>query len=86
MVPDVLERTPPYVELVRAGSPAEQAGLKPDDLVVYLGENLVHSCKGFREELSRIERDAELRVVVLRGQELVEVVLEPAGKGDSPQP
>ncbi len=54
LVPDVLERTPPYVDDVRAGSPAAQAGLKPDDLVVFVGENLVHSCKGLRDELSRI--------------------------------
>ena len=60
MVPDVLERTPPYVDDVRRGSPAERAGLKPDDLVVFVGENLVHSCKGLRDELSRIERDAKV--------------------------
>ncbi len=76
MVPDVLERTPPYVDDVRRGSPAERAGLKPDDLVVFVGENLVHSCKGLRDELSRIERDAKVRLVVMRSQELVEVELQ----------
>jgi serine protease Do len=77
LVPDVLERTPPYVDVVRAGSPAQQAGLLPDDLVVYVGENIVQSCKSLREELARVERDAELRLVILRGQELVEVVIQP---------
>jgi S1-C subfamily serine protease len=77
LVPDVLERTPPYVDLVRAGSPAAAAGVKPDDLVVFVGENLVHSCKGFRDELARIERDARLRLVLMRGQELVEIEIAP---------
>lgn len=86
LVPDVLERTPPYVDLVRSGSPAAAGGLKPDDLVVYLGENIVQSCKNLREELARLERDAELRLVVMRGQELVEVVIKPAAAPEENKP
>ncbi len=77
LVPDVLERTPPYVDSVRAGSAAEQAGVKSDDLVIFVGESLVHSCKGFREELARLERDAPLSLVLMRGQELVEITIKP---------
>jgi serine protease Do len=77
LVPDVLERTPPFIEHVRSGSPADLAGLKPDDLVVYVGDALIHSCKTLGEELARIEHDAELRVVVVRGQQLVEIVVKP---------
>jgi serine protease Do len=76
LVPDVLERTPPYVDWVRPDSPAADAGIRPDDLVVYLGESLIPSCKGLQEELARQERDAELRFMVLRGQELIEVVVQ----------
>jgi serine protease Do len=86
LVPDVLERTPPYVDAVRAGSLAQQAGLMPDDLVVYVGQNIVQSCKNLREELSRVERDAELRLVLLRGQELVEVVIRPSEPQESKTP
>lgn len=77
LVPDVLERTPPYVDLVRNDSPAAWAGIQPDDLIVFVGENLVHSCQGFRDELAHIERGATVRLVLMRGQELVEVDLEP---------
>ncbi len=80
LVPDVLDRTPPYVDLVRADSPAGLAGVKSDDLVVFVGDNLVHSCKGFREELSRIERDSKLRIVLMRDQELVEVEIQPVAE------
>jgi S1-C subfamily serine protease len=77
LVPDVLERTPPYVEGVRPNSPAAAAGIKPDDLVVYLGEHLIPSCKSLVEEVGRLEREAELRFVLMRGQELMEVVVTP---------
>src|SRR5207302_147534 len=67
-------------ELLRADSPAGLAGIKPDDLVVFVGDNLIHSCKGFREELSRIERDSKLRIVLMRDQELVEVEIPPVAE------
>ncbi len=76
LVPDVLERTPPYVDLVRARSPAAAAGIQPDDLIVFLGDHLVHSCQGFRDELAHVEHGATLRLVLMRGQELVEVELK----------
>jgi serine protease Do len=85
LVPDVLDRTPPYVDTVRGGSPAEGAGIKPDDLIVFVGENLIRSCKGLREELARTERDGKLRLVLMRGQELVEVEIPPAVLVESKQ-
>ena len=68
--------------MVRADSPAAKAGFKPDDLVVFIGENLVHSCKGFRDELAHIERDNKLKLVLMRGHDLVEVEIEPAASGE----
>jgi len=86
LVPDVLERTPPYVDLVTAGSPAEAAGVRPDDLIVFVGESLVQSCKAFREELARSERDVTLKLVLLRDQQLVEVEVRPAGVPEAKSP
>lgn len=77
LVPEVLERTPPYVDRVLASSPAAAAGVRPDDLIVFVGGTLVQSSKGLREELARTERDAPIKLMLLRGQELVEVVLQP---------
>ncbi len=86
LVPDVLERTPPYIDSVRAGSPADIAGLKPDDLVVYLGESLIHSCKNLSDEVARVERNVELRIVVMRGTELMEAVIKPSAPAQPEQP
>ncbi len=79
LVPDVLERTPPFVDEVRAGSPAAAAGLQADDLIVFVGTHLVQSLKALAEELAQLEPDAEIRLVVLRSQDLIDVLL----KGDA---
>jgi len=75
LVPDVLEKTPPFIDRVIPGSPAEKAGLKPDDLVMFVGGRIVQSCKSVGEEMTFIDRDDPVKVTVLRDQELVEVSL-----------
>ncbi|MCC6125125.1 MAG: trypsin-like peptidase domain-containing protein [Pirellulales bacterium] len=76
LVPDVLERTPPYVEQVRVGSPAEKSGVRPDDLIVLLGDRLVQSCKFLRADLEYIDYRDPVKLTLLRGQELIEVTLQ----------
>ncbi len=83
LVPDILERTPPFVDEVRPGSPADLARLRADDLVVFVGERLVQSCKQLAEELARLDSDSEIKLVVMRGQELIEASLKP---GAVPEP
>jgi serine protease Do len=55
LVPDVVARTPPFVDFVRPGTPAEAAGVKPDDLILLVGDELVSSCHALREQVGRIE-------------------------------
>ncbi len=80
LVPNVLERTPPYIDEVRPDSAADKAGIKSDDLVVLINGQLVQSCKAVFAELERIEHDAEVRITLLRGNELREVILSSAKK------
>lgn len=75
LVPDVLERTPPFVDQVASGSPADDAGLRPDDLVLFLGEHVVQSCRSLEEQLGMIDRGEEITLTVQRGQDLLEVSL-----------
>ncbi len=81
LVPDVLERTPAYVDQVRPGTAASRAGLLPDDLVLLVGNHLTQSCKALRKELEMIDRADAVKITILRGQELVEVTLQ-AGPDD----
>lgn len=76
LVPDVLERTPPFVDEVRIGSPAAAAGMRPDDLILFVNDHrLIQSCKALTEELQFIDRDDPIKLTVIRGQELVEFEL-----------
>ncbi|MBX9788030.1 MAG: S1C family serine protease [Pirellulales bacterium] len=75
LVPDLVPRTPPFIDTLRRGSPAEQAGLLPDDLVLYINNRLVPSAQALRAELSQIDQGDELRLTVMRHSELIEVTL-----------
>lgn len=76
MVPDVVVRTPPFVDRVVSGSLAEKAGLKSNDLVLFVGETLVPSHRILKDELGRLEAGDRLKLVVRRGDQLVTVELQ----------
>lgn len=76
MVPDVLERTPPYIDQVRLGTPAASAGLQADDLVLFVNDRLVQSCKQLVKELEYIDQADPIRLTVMRNKELVDVQLQ----------
>jgi serine protease Do len=78
LIPDVLQRTPPYVDHVLPGSPAQKAGIRPDDLIVLLGDRLVASCKVLASDLEYVDYEDEIKVTVLRGQQLIEFALHAA--------
>jgi serine protease Do len=76
LVPDVVMRTPPYIDRVLPNSPAAKAGLRPDDLVVMIESQVTASCRDTHELVGRLEQDAEVRVGVLRGDVFTEVTLQ----------
>ena len=80
LVPDLVPRTPPFIDTLRRGGPAERAGLLPDDLVLYVNGRLVPSAQALRAELSQIDRGDEIRLTVLRKAELIEVSLQSAAE------
>jgi S1-C subfamily serine protease len=63
------------VEQVRAGSPAEKAGMKSDDLIVLLGDRLIQSCKIFQSSLEYVDAYDSVRITVQRGNDLMEFTL-----------
>ena len=77
LVSNPIERTPPFVEAVKAGSPAAVAGIKRDDLILFVNGRIVASCKLVADELSWIDRLEEIRLTVQRGQELLEFAIAP---------
>ena len=75
LVPDFLPRTPPFIEGVASASPAARAGLKPDDLILFINGRLVPSCKSVMDELAMVDRLDPVRLTVQRGPTLLEVEL-----------
>ena len=75
MIPDVLERTPSYIDSVRRNSSADLAGLRVNDLVVFVGDAPINSCRNLFEELLQHERDEEITISVLREAALLEFTL-----------
>jgi serine protease Do len=89
-VPNVLPRTPAYVEDVEPGSPAAKVGLRPDDLVSFVDGEPIGSINAFYEWMRKNTRPgAVIRLEVRRGESLqpVEMTLGtyPA-KPKPPQP
>jgi serine protease Do len=78
LVPNVVTRTPPYVDRVLPNSSAARAGLRADDLVVMIDTQVAASCREVDGLVGRYEQDAKLHIAVLRNDALLEFDLEPA--------
>lgn len=76
LVPDALPRTPPYVDRVRESSPAATAGIRADDLVIMIDDQLTSSCRAVTDGLKQVDRADALKLALMRGDELIEVNLK----------
>jgi serine protease Do len=75
LVPNPVSLTPPYIEAVVPGSPADKAGLRTDDLIVYVDGELVQSIKGFKDLINSYQPGQQVRLDVQRGAQLETVTL-----------
>jgi serine protease Do len=76
LVPNVVERTPPFVEDTLPGSPAARAGLRPDDLIVYVNGEKISSIKEFHDIVDRARPGTSFRLELRRGDRLMTVDLK----------
>jgi serine protease Do len=83
LVPDVVVRTPPYIDRVIPNSSASSAGIRPDDLVVMIDAQVAASCRDAVRLLKRLETGATVRIAVLRGDELLEFTLKGMPRGET---
>lgn len=77
LVPDLLDKTPPFIEAVLPGSSAATAGLEPDDLVIAVAGRAVASRAAVERELGRLAAGDPVRLSVIRGGRIVECDLGP---------
>jgi serine protease Do len=71
MVPNIIPKTPPYLDSVLKASAASQAGLKPDDLIVFINDELVQSVTDVLNQLGKLESGDQVKVVIRRSNTLV---------------
>ncbi len=75
LIPDVLAKTPAYIDLVQPNSPAAEAELAPDDLVLFLNSARIRSQSSLQDELKYIDQADEVTLLIQRGTTLREVIL-----------
>jgi serine protease Do len=73
LVPDVIYRTPAYIDSIIAGSLAAEVGLLPDDLIVFVNNELVQSIRILELQFGRLQAEDDLVLIVRRGNQLVSV-------------
>lgn len=81
LVPDLLDRTPPFVESVDPESQAAKAGLRSDDLVIAVGPKSVATRTAVEQALGALAPGDPVKLTVIRAGSLVEVELGPRPRG-----
>jgi serine protease Do len=84
LLPDLLERTPPFVELVEPGSPAARGGLLSDDLVIAVGPASVTTRAAVERAVGRLVPGDPVRLTVIREGRIIELDLGPRPAGAMP--
>ncbi len=77
LVPDLLDKTPPFIESTRSGSAAARAGLLPDDLLVAVNGRSVASRSAVHQALAALADGDPVRFTVIRSGTIVECDLGP---------
>ena len=71
---------PAYIDRVRRGTPAQRAGLKPDDLVISIGGEKIGTVKEYEQVISGLTVGQEVIIVVKRGIDLIRQPITPVEK------
>jgi S1-C subfamily serine protease len=77
LIPNILSRTPAYVDLVEKDSRAAKAGLQPDDLILFINSQRISSQNSLVEELNYMDRGDPVTLLIQRGTELREILVRP---------
>jgi serine protease Do len=75
LVPDVIHRTPAYIDSIVPGSAADAVDLRSDDLIVFVNNELVQSIRSLQGQLGRLQAEDDLTLIVRRGKQLVSATM-----------
>jgi serine protease Do len=77
LIPDVIPKTPAFIDGVRTDSIAGRSGLQPNDLILLVNDIRVDSRMGLERILSTINRSDSFQLMIQRGQELLRIQVRP---------
>lgn len=86
LVPDLLDRTPPFVEAVVPGSAAARGGLAADDLLIAVGGRAVATRAAVERAVGGIASGDAVRVSVIRDGAVLDADLGPRPAAVEPAP
>ena len=69
----------PFVERVVSGSPAAEAGVRPDDLILSMNGRNISDANTYRDRLSALQPGDSVNLVIQRGDAIVSVRMKPEG-------
>lgn len=84
LVPDLLDRTPPFVESVLPDTAAARAGLRPDDLVIAVAGRSIASRDAVQLALGAIAAGDPVAITVVREGRIVDCDLGPLPGKEAP--
>lgn len=67
----------PFVERVRRNSPADRAGVRPDDLVMSVNGKAVADAEEYEARMKSLPRDTPVELVIRRDRRILTVRLDP---------
>ena len=76
LVPDVVARTPAFVDTIIEESKAQESGLQPDDLIVFANGELIHSISTLQEVFAHLLPGDDLQLIVRRDNDLITFTFE----------
>jgi serine protease Do len=77
LIPNLLDRTPPYIDRILKSTPATNAGLRPDDLILLLDDHLIQTINDWQDELKNHESTEPISITVDRGGKLIKMKIAP---------
>jgi S1-C subfamily serine protease len=77
LLPDILPRTPAFIDAVAPNSPAAKAGLKPDDLLLMVGGLRIESRAQLLGLLESFDQADRLVFLLQRGESVIELEVRP---------
>ena len=75
MLPNVVERTPAWIDAIASDSIAAKAGLQRGDLIVLVGDAIITSVTDFQQQLAAFGSGKLVSLTVNREQQLLPVEL-----------